>query len=64
MTTTPKEIIFEEEAREKLKEGIDKLADTVGVTLGPKGKNIGFDPPAFVGQAPARQLDRNCQPGA
>jgi len=43
MSSTPKEIIFEEEAREKLKEGIDKLADTVGVTLGPKGQNIGLD---------------------
>ncbi|MCB1116225.1 MAG: chaperonin GroEL [Chlamydiia bacterium] len=41
--TTPKEIIFEEEAREKLKEGIDKLADAVGVTLGPKGKNVGIE---------------------
>jgi len=41
--TNPKEIIFEEEAREKLKEGIDKLADTVGVTLGPKGKNVGIE---------------------
>lgn len=43
MSSTPKELIFEEEAREKLKEGIDKLADTVGVTLGPKGKNIGIE---------------------
>lgn len=41
--TTPKDIIFEEAAREKLKEGIDKLADTVGVTLGPKGKNVGIE---------------------
>ncbi len=41
--SVPKELIFEEEAREKLKEGIDKLADTVGVTLGPKGKNIGIE---------------------
>jgi chaperonin GroEL len=41
--SAPKELIFEEEAREKLKEGIDKLADTVGVTLGPKGKNIGIE---------------------
>lgn len=41
--TTPKEIIFEEEARAKLKEGVDKLADTVGVTLGPKGKNVGIE---------------------
>jgi len=43
MSSTPKKIIFEEEAREKLKEGINKLADTVGVTLGPKGKNIGLE---------------------
>lgn len=43
MSATPKELIFEEEAREKLKEGVDKLADTVGVTLGPKGKNVGLE---------------------
>jgi len=43
MTSTPKELIFDEEAREKLKEGVDKLADTVGVTLGPKGKNVGLE---------------------
>lgn len=42
MSSTQKDLIFEEEARAKLKEGIDKLADIVGVTLGPKGKNIGI----------------------
>ncbi len=42
MSQTPKELIFEEEARQKLKEGIDTLADTVGVTLGPKGKHVGL----------------------
>ena len=40
--STAKELIFEEEARNKLREGIDKLADTVGVTLGPKGRNVGL----------------------
>jgi chaperonin GroEL len=40
--TTAKELIFEEQAREKLREGIDKLADVVSVTLGPKGRNIGL----------------------
>lgn len=40
--TEAKEIIFEEEARLKLKKGIDELADTVAVTLGPKGKNVGL----------------------
>ena len=42
---TPKEMIFEEEARNKLREGIDKLADVVGVTFGPKGETWGCKPP-------------------
>jgi len=42
MSSTPKELIFQEDARKKLKEGIDKLAEVVGVTLGPKGRNIGI----------------------
>lgn len=42
MSATPKELIFEEEARNKLREGIDTLADIVGVTLGPKGRNVGL----------------------
>lgn len=42
MSGTPRELIFEEEARNKLREGIDKLADVVGVTLGPKGRNVGL----------------------
>lgn len=43
MSTTPKEIIFEEEARELLLAGIKKLADVVAVTLGPKGRNVGLE---------------------
>lgn len=43
MSTTPKEIIFEEEARELLQSGIKKLADIVCVTLGPKGRNVGLE---------------------
>lgn len=43
MSTTPKEIIFEEEARELLLSGIKKLADVVAVTLGPKGRNVGLE---------------------
>ncbi|HRY60106.1 MAG TPA: chaperonin GroEL [Patescibacteria group bacterium] len=39
----PKKIIFNKEARDKLKKGIDKLANTVKVTLGPKGRNVMFD---------------------
>ncbi len=33
-------IIFDTEARSGLKRGVDKLADTVKVTLGPKGRNV------------------------
>lgn len=43
MSSTPKEIIFEEEARELLASGIKKLADVVAFTLGPKGRNVGLD---------------------
>lgn len=38
-----KELLFEEEAREKLKKGIQKLADVVAPTLGPRARNIGVD---------------------
>lgn len=43
MSSTPKEIIFEEAAREYLLAGIKKLADVVAFTLGPKGRNVGLD---------------------
>ncbi len=45
MSTQPKEIIFEENARGKLKKGIDTLADVVAITLGPKGRNVGLQSP-------------------
>ena len=35
-----KQITFSEEARQALKRGVDKLANTVKVTLGPKGSNV------------------------
>lgn len=38
-----KQIVFGEEARKSLLEGINKLADTVKVTLGPKGRNVVLD---------------------
>ncbi len=43
MSSTPKEIIFEEEARDLLVKGIVKLADAVCFTLGPKGRNVGLE---------------------
>ncbi len=38
-----KQIIFHEEARNALLRGINKVADTVKVTLGPRGRNIILD---------------------
>ena len=35
-----KELNYGEEARKKLMDGVDKLADTVKITLGPKGRNV------------------------
>ncbi len=38
-----KQITFDRDAREKLKSGIDQLANAVKVTLGPKGRNVIID---------------------
>jgi chaperonin GroEL len=38
-----KQILYNEEARKKIKTGVDKLADVVKVTLGPKGRNVVLD---------------------
>ncbi len=39
----PKQILFDEKSRRLLKSGVDKLANTVKVTLGPKGRNVVLD---------------------
>ncbi|MDD5066769.1 MAG: chaperonin GroEL [bacterium] len=38
-----KQIIYNEEARKKILDGVDKLANTVKVTLGPRGRNVIID---------------------
>ncbi len=38
-----KTLIFDEEARRALERGVDKLANTVKVTLGPRGRNVVLD---------------------
>src|SRR3990172_5106490 len=47
-----KQLIFGEEARRSLKDGVDALADAVKVTLGPRGRKVilekKFGPPAVV----------------
>ena len=40
---TAKDILFDTEARAKLKVGVDKLANAVKVTLGPAGRNVLID---------------------
>ncbi len=39
----PKQLIYDETARRSLKRGVDKVADAVRVTLGPKGRNVVLD---------------------
>ena len=54
---------FDEEARRALERGVDKLADTVKVTLGPKGRNVvldkSFGPPVITndGVTIAREIE-------
>ncbi|MBI5404618.1 MAG: chaperonin GroEL [Candidatus Kerfeldbacteria bacterium] len=38
-----KQILFDEQARQSLKRGVDKLANAVKITLGPKGRNVALD---------------------
>ena len=38
-----KDILFNLEARDKIKKGVDALANAVKVTLGPKGRNVIID---------------------
>ena len=38
-----KDLSFDIEARKKMEDGVNKLADTVKVTLGPKGRNVVLD---------------------
>lgn len=58
-----KQIIFSEDARSQLKNGVDKLANAVKVTLGPKGRNVvldkGFGSPIITkdGVSVAREIE-------
>ena len=38
-----KQLLFDQEARSAMKDGIDALADAVKITLGPKGRNVVLD---------------------
>ncbi|MCC6414136.1 MAG: chaperonin GroEL, partial [Saprospiraceae bacterium] len=58
-----KQIHFDRDAREKLKEGVDALANAVKVTLGPKGRNViiqkSFGAPAITkdGVSVAKEIE-------
>ncbi len=41
--TQVKELIFEDEARQKLRDGLSKLVEVAGVTLGPTGRHVGLE---------------------
>ena len=38
-----KQLNFQEDARQKLQRGVNKLADAVRATLGPRGRNVVLD---------------------
>ena len=44
----PKQIAYAEQARRSLEAGMNKLADAVRVTLGPKGRNVVLDRKSVV----------------
>ncbi len=58
-----KQVLFGEEARKKLKTGIDTLADAIRVTLGPRGRPVALDkkfgPPTVIndGVAIAKEIE-------
>ena len=58
-----KQILFDEDARQALLRGVNVLADTVKVTLGPKGRNVvldrGFGAPTITkdGVTVAREIE-------
>ena len=45
MIMASKQILFNEQARQALLRGVDKVANTVKITLGPKGRNVVLDKP-------------------
>ena len=48
-----KEIKYGAEARAALEAGVDKLANTVRVTLGPKGRNVALDKSCLLYTSPS-----------
>ena len=71
-----KDITYDIDARKKMETGVNKLADTVKVTLGPKGRNVVLDQsygtPLITNDLPPRTSEvgvdclsiSNCTPAA
>ena len=47
-----KQILFGEDARKALQSGVDQLADTVKITLGPRGRNVVLDKNSALRSSP------------
>ena len=55
-----KEILFNIDARDQLKKGIDTLANAVKVTLGPKGRNVIIEK-KFGARSEERRVGKECR---
>ena len=58
-----KQIAFSEDARAKLRDGVNKLADAVKVTIGPKGRNVVLGKSYVNATAVSRAQPRPNRPG-
>ena len=52
-----KQLVFDEAARRRLRDGVDALADAVKVTLGPRGRNVVIEK-KFGGRNYQWQIDK------
>ena len=57
---TARELLFDLDARDRLKGGIDALSDAVKVTLGPRGRTVAID--KKWGATNCYQQRRSCGP--
>jgi hypothetical protein len=54
-----KEIVFDTDSRRRLQRGINKVADAVAVTLGPRGRNVVLEQKFGVPQVHVKKRDQN-----
>ena len=56
-----KEILFNIDARDQLKKGVDALANAVKVTLGPKGRNVIIEKKFGAPRSEERRVGKECR---